>query len=397
MGIKNFCKLLKPYASKKPDYFDSILIDLQSYLYIAIEYTFELEGPAFLSAVCDSVWHHLDKQLRSLLHFEFPKVPDLMTLVLCLDGEGVPMKWPTQRNRRNKLSEDHKSFYRHVLFGNNIISLHVKDFILERMKHFTLFWGSQCRVIVSGSEHWGEGEHKLFQIAQKVTCHHPLVVSVDQDVFILALLRLHHFETIQIHRYDDFYSLSRWVREHLSYPLNRFITVSILFGNDFIPPLLEISQSNTAKIHEMLAMDTPLEDPPVILATFLDHMRPHMRWTPVECVDLIKEFWLTYLWILDYYTHREFLQLYMQNTLYDRFDRNQLLTGLIDEAYSTERYREALSEYQRLRTEAVADSASFVFMNETFLKRLEPYWIKPESASTCSMLLLTKKESPASP
>lgn len=403
MGIKNFCKLFLPYGepSEKPNYFDSILIDIQSYLYVAIENSFQLEDVSFFNEICQSVWHTLEKKLNFLFSFSFPVFPERVTMILSFDGEGVPMKWPTQRDRRNKneLYEDRKSFYRQVLFGNNCLSLEVKTFIMERLKHYTSFWGSKCHIVVSGSDHWGEGEHKLFQIAQKISCRHPIVVSVDQDVFILAFLRLQHFQSLQIHRYKVFHNVSDWVDKKLPYPVHRLIVISILFGNDFIPPLVEITDSKATKIHEMLQFEEcfqyEVNDPPSIISCFLQNMTPYLKFTKVDFLqkNRIKAFWLTYLWILDYYTKREFLQLYMRNEIYDLYDRNQLLTALLDEDYSTKVYQEALSEYGRLEAEVERNPAPFIFTNLDVLKRLEPYWIKPVSASSCSSIVLTKKYS----
>lgn len=398
MGIKNFCKLLLPYGepSEKPDYFDSILIDIQSYLYVAIENSFQLEDSSFFKEICESVWNAVENKLNFLFSFRFPEMPDKVTLILSFDGEGVPMKWPTQRERRTKLHEDRKNFYRQVLFGHNRISLRVKNFVLERLKHYTSFWGSTFYIIVSGSDHWGEGEHKLFQLAQKVACRHPLVVSVDQDVFMLAFMRLQHFESLQIHRYKVFHNVSELASRKLTYPVDRLIVISILFGNDFIPPLVEITDSKAAHIHHMLQFEEfsqyEVNDPPSILSQFLHNIKPFLKFSEVNSLQtsVIKAFWITYLWILDYYTKRNFQQLHMKNEIYDLYDRNQLLTALMDEEYSTQVYREALLDYAALKTMAERNPASFIFSNVDFLRRLEPYWIESIPVSSCSTLLLTK-------
>ncbi|GFS68387.1 XRN_N domain-containing protein, partial [Nephila pilipes] len=95
------------------------------------------------------------------------------------------MKWPTQRERRTKKDREQrnvslqgKSKYRSVLFGTNIIALKIQKYLVERLKRYQFKKIEQLKVVVSGCNVPGEGEHKPFHIAEALhpdQCRHPLV------------------------------------------------------------------------------------------------------------------------------------------------------------------------------------------------------------------------------
>lgn len=378
MGITNFCKLLqaiyKPYT--KPTFFDSVLVDCQSFLYIAIEHSLEIEEEKFFDEISESVWEQIEHLLKLF--------SSCATLVLSFDGEGVPMKWATQRERRRRLSKDvisKKSFYRYVLFGNNKLTIYVQNFVLEKLKNYN----RRMKIVLCGCNVPGEGEHKIFQIAEALkNCLHPIVVSVDQDVFILSLLRMDRYETIQIYRYNQFYSVGNL---NMSYPVKHLIIVSFLFGNDFIPSLISITATNPPAIHCCLS-EIDGDHPPTVLLSFVKKMDKRIRYSTVEFVDrnLMIWFWTTYFWILDYYTQRHFPQQFLENHLYEAFDRNQLLTGLTDEEFSEETFREAEENYKKCITQPLPNAERQVFIDsEDLLNQLKSYWIEPTNG-LCTVL-----------
>lgn len=396
MGIHNFCKLLQSFAppSNSPDFFDSILVDAQSFLYIAIEQAVDFEEEAaFIPEISTLVWQQLKQTLNFLFSFENAVHPDRVTLVLSFDGISVPMKYPTQCERRSKKTKvDPKSFYRYVLFGSNIISETIQSYLIHQLKHYKFQSTRSLRVVMVGCSVPGEGEHKIFHITEKKfpCCQHPIIVSVDQDLFVLSFIRLKRYKTLQIYRYNQFYHITNVT---LPFPLQRFITVSFLFGNDFIKTLVAISPTNTASILNAMVLDQTREDPPAIFSQFLHNMKNCIRYSVTQHVNrlMIVSFWVTYFWMMDYYSQRDFPQKYIKNPIYDIFDRNQLITALLDETFSRETFHEAQDSYKRVRSQCPpSNPEQYVFTNSEVLKQLEPYWLKLGSESY-TVFQITKK------
>ncbi|KAG8172614.1 hypothetical protein JTE90_007707 [Oedothorax gibbosus] len=108
-----------------------------------------------------------------------------------------------------------------------------------------------------------------------------------------------------------------------------------------------------------------------------------------------ESFWITFLWLYDYYTQTMFPQKYLENPVYQAFDRNQLLTALSDPDISLPCYERAKKAYDcattALMTTKQAEYA--VFGHDDILDQLKSYWV-PQSSKACDVLHLTKKSSP---
>ncbi|GBN19738.1 hypothetical protein AVEN_261810-1 [Araneus ventricosus] len=439
MGITNFCKLMNKLIEPdeepptEPHSFDSILYDAQSLLHVAISEALETDESKLFRELCRSAWHTLEKQLDVFLDHA---TAESITLVLSFDGAGVPMKWPTQRERRSKKDGERqrsvriqgKMKYRSALFGPNVITMKIQKYFVQRLKRYRFQKAKEWVVVVSGCNMPGEGEHKLFQIAeslqssQRVRCRNPLIVSQDQDVFVLALMRLSRYETLQIFRYGRYYPVTKLIREWLPYPVERLETCSFLFGNDFIPAVVGITLQNVCAIHQCLTLeenpsppssyssedagsDSELDDesvpdthPVSIMARFVERMNKHLRFHVLAHLDgtLVEAFWLVYFWLGDYYTRSEFPQKYMDNPIYDAFDRNQLLTALTSLPFSLRCYERARDKYENVtRDPATAEEAEkAVFMEEDVVATLKSYWVKPDDKA-CVVLKLRNRSSPS--
>ncbi|KAG8173828.1 hypothetical protein JTE90_016317 [Oedothorax gibbosus] len=401
MGITNFCKFINPLHESeppdRPEYFDSILYDVQPLIHIGISSSLQKHEPQVLNEVCQLAWKRLQMSLLEILPLT---TATSVTLILSFDGEGVPMKWPTQRERRlNNNPLDLKTKYRMALFGVNTITLQIQNYFRQKMKSFLFPHVQQLHIYISGCNAPGEGEHKIFQIAEALnTCHHPLVVSVDQDVFILTLMRLSRYETIQIYRYGRYYPVTRLYREWLPYSMKHLEYISFLFGNDFIPTFIGITPINVPDIHQSLQhMDVP-DHPTHILAQFINNMSHCIRFQRVTHLDtlLLESFWITYFWIRDYYTQTTFPQKYLENPIYDSFDRNQLLTALSDAEISLVCFENARRAYDQVTREPTTRKQAeyAVFVHDDILNQLSLYWVPPTNAA-CTVLHLTKKSSRA--
>ncbi|GFY68892.1 XRN_N domain-containing protein [Trichonephila inaurata madagascariensis] len=393
MGIPNFTKLIDPFytPSKIPSKYDSILVDAQSFLYIAIDRAIHpVESTDFLQEICKLVWEELYKTLISILD---NNKPDFITIILSFDGEGIPMKWPTQKKRRNEINCKGKNLYRFALFGNNTISQSVQTFLLANLK--TFYACADAQIIISGSNVPGEGEHKIFYISEKIKnqCQNPIIVSVDHDVFLISLLRIYQYDSIQVYRYKKFYNLNHFVQNILPYPFHRLIVCSFLFGNDFIPSIVGITANNASTIHTIITNLTDSSSPELI-ATFLMEMEEHLRFDKVPYIEEshIIDFWKTFLWISDYYLHEKFPQRKMINTIFDAFDRNMLITALSNIEYSNNAFIKAQEMYKQLETFNLS-AINNVFDKES-CQKLNSFWIKNDEAKNgiCNVINISKNK-----
>ena len=361
MGIPNFTTFLKVAEIDTSTIysFDSILIDAQSLIYTAIDTSLKDNEQLLFEDINFLVFNKIIDIVNSL--FKTNNQSDFVTVVISLDGEGVPMKYPTQQKRRENNVRG-RDLYKIVLFGNNSISNNVANYLIAALKdkrhlQFLKNVPNHIRFLISGADSEGEGEHKLFHIATHYKCKKPIIVSEDNDVFIISCVHFTNFDLIQIKKKNNvYYNLNDIIANYLQYSVDILINVSFLFGNDFIPPIVYISENNPALIHDAMyhCDQTYLPD---ILYTILTTIGKHMKYSQVAHIDesLIVEYWKNCLWMLDYYTYKNFPQKYMKNVLYNAFDRNMIITALLNQNYSKQTYEKAKLEYANLVTAAISE------------------------------------------
>lgn len=365
MGIPNFTTFLHAANLETHTYynFDSILIDAQSLLYIAIDNSLKENEKDLLKDVNRTVVYEIVKILNTV--FSTKVQEEFVTIIISFDGEGVPMKWPTQQKRREKLAQG-RDLYKVVLLGNNNISNNVNKYLQEsliKIKQLRLRnQPKRMRFVVSGSNVDGEGEHKLFQIAKHYKVKRPMIISEDNDVFILSYIHLSDFDYVQMKRKAHiYYNLNNILQNYLQYSSHVLIHASFLFGNDFLPPLISVNENNPNLIHDAMHQCNEDDDLPTILYRILSslHEQKKIRYSRVMFTDirLVKDYWKNCLWVLDYYRLKTFPQKYMYNTLYEQFDRNMMITALLDFDYSQETFLQARMEYEKCMTRPLAVKA----------------------------------------
>lgn len=373
MGIRNFKTFLNLSSSDQLEEYDSILIDIQSYLYKSIQYSFKSSENEFLEEVCSYVIQHLYELLENI--FSYPCFKDSLKVIISFDGESIPMKFPTQKQRRN-VQVQGKNVYKIVLFGHNTISDQVGKFIRDTLTHYSrhLFPDhmkipSKLEFIILGSDTKGEGEHKLFSLGAYLQCRKPVIASVDNDVFIIALSQLSKFDSIQIYKSrNNIFNINRVVSQFLCYDKQYCIFASLLFGNDFIPPIINLTDKNCPIIHEALKECNQREMPAVFYAVLNELKKASkIRFAVPPYIEeiIIVEFWKNCFWVLDYYEKYTFPQKFMENHLFDIFDKNHVISALLDKDYSEECYKKAYSMYKNLNFKSLTlNPKEVVFTNE---------------------------------
>lgn len=365
MGIKNFKLFLNAldYISTELTGYDSIFIDIQSYLYKAIDRSFKTNYFDLTQDVCIKVLNDLSALFYSI--FSCGHFKDSLTVVICFDGAAPPLKLPTQRLRRsNTVAAEGRSLYKTLLFGHNILSRQVYNYIIQNLKtNCSNFFSntndikipSKLQFVVSGSHMRGEGEHRMFEFATLYKCKRPLIVSPDNDVFIIALSQFSKFDTIQIYKSAKIiWNVNLFATNYMPCSKECFIYASFLFGNDFIPAIIDLTERNCPVIHEALQM-CERNHMPHIFFTILQHLitKSKLKFkTPHQIKDqIIEEFWKNIFWMLDYYSTYRFHQMYMENLLFDIFDKHQIIAVLLDLAYAERTFNKACLQYKCLKAE----------------------------------------------
>lgn len=352
MGIPHFTTLFPVMQFNFSSFiepFDSILIDAQSLFYMSIgECPRKQWNPTIIKI-------KFVRRLGKILTFLFNKFKENhVHVVISMDGKGVPMKFDAQSRQKNSTAAWNRFF-----FGRNAVHKIVYDYLLEVLRNWQEFRDTHLKwarvppritFVLSGYDNPGEGEHKLFRIAALYALKDPIIMSLDNDVFILSLLRADDFDSVQIGRAcNKIYNISRFTKYHLSYDSYYLVRASLLFGNDFVYPIVTLSKRNVQIVHEAIHSCTGSRTLPVIFCTVLSALDVHkaLKFNRVPCIhsDLVIDFYKICFWILDYYTKDDFPQKYLRNEMRDKFDRNLLITTFLDLELSTRLCSEAQTHY----------------------------------------------------
>lgn len=391
MGIPNFKTFLDTSGCKydKLEEFDSILIDIQSYLYKGLQFTFKSSESGIIEDVCCYVIKSLHELFENI--FSYDCFTDTVQIIISFDGESIPMKLPTQKQRRNVEAEG-KNVYKLVLFGHNTISERVRNFIVHILNKDSKEVFPDCIKIPSelefrilGSDIKGEGEHKLFYLGSYLKCRKPVIASIDNDVIIIALSQLYKFDSIQIYKSkNNFLNINRVVSHVLSYDKKYCILASLLFGNDFIQPIINLKDKNCPLIHDALKECNSYEMPMVfyiVLKKLKEASKIRFKVTPQVEESIIIEFWKNCFWVLDYYEKYNFPQKYMENYLFDIFNRDHIVTALLNIDYSQECYKRAYSMYEKINLKCINFNPKETVFTNTQLKSYERFFPKTEQTS----------------
>lgn len=402
MGIHNFKIFLNTLNYQTDNMitsYDSIFIDIQSYLYKAIQESFKTEEHELQRDICYKVVHSVKHLLYTL--FSSHQFTNNLRVLIAFDGDSIPMKQPTQKLRRSKINVQGKMLYKIVLFGHNTISDRVYQYLIRILtNHFTNFFSQSIKLpqsvefILCGSATKGEGEHKLFYLGKYFKCKKPIIVSIDNDIFIIALSQLTSFDSIQIYKSNQFIlNINFWISRALFYDKEYCIQASLLFGNDFIPPVINLTKSNCPAIHEALK-ECQQKELNHVFYTILSQLvtKGKLRYKIPPCIEakVIQEFWKNCFWVQDYYKKYNFPQKYMNNYLFDIFDKNHIVTALLDMDYSRKSFKQAEMDYQHLETSQPLIESKFNVFNPTQLKMYNRFFPKTKTPESCHIIRFQK-------
>lgn len=203
------------------------------------------------------------------------------TLVyIAVDGPCPRAKMQQQRKRRYLAAWRSDVFQHHqptshqqpVKWDSNVVSPGT-EFMHLLMHHLTVFTKQHnmfrmqhnhsvkpALYLLSTSDEFGEGEHKIFQYLDKNPSKHAsqidLVYGLDADLILLSLLRTNHNIMLlresqnfnnQKQQYSPFllFNVTR-LRQYITIPILDYVVLCSLIGNDFIPPLSYLKVKDNA-------------------------------------------------------------------------------------------------------------------------------------------------------
>ena len=366
------------------DTYDCILVDIQSTIYSKLAATTKHNAKDIIEDVCQHTYLWFLSLLRWI--FDEPSASE-MTIVIAFDGPCVPMKWPLQKYRRQNTSlENDCDLLKISLFECNIFSERVYEYFKTQLKASAItnppdYLPPTLFFILDGSQNPGEGEHKLFYTAEEKGFQNLLVVSVDNDVFFIALARWPRVQSVHVLKYSEFKPSSIYPLKNLSVRPEIVFYAGFLFGNDFIPEIVKLTPTNVTVLKEIIESIDPYSSIPGLLYHIVQRLRERrkIRYTSVDDVSdrILIEFWKNCLWMRDYYQKQDFPQKYMRNVFYDMFDRNRILSGFENVRDMEDTFRDAQQEYHALRPTS-QPSPDHVFTKEQ-LNVLQPYILKPST------------------
>lgn len=244
--LKNY-SITKKYENKNHDN-NLLFLDCNSFVYDAIYADIEITNNNIFKFV-----------INRILYFIYLLSPK--QTYIAFDGI-VPMaKMKQQRERRFKshiLKKTDKE-KKQIIFDTCQITPGTQ-FMNELDSYVEKFVKSQknSNIIFSGSNQYGEGEHKIFNYIRKnnVKSNTIYIYGLDADLIILSLGHLKYCSSTFLIREDfentlielDIKSLESCIhkefnpKKSVSVASNDYITLSFLLGNDFLPhsPILNI-------------------------------------------------------------------------------------------------------------------------------------------------------------
>ena len=254
--VRNYKSILKKYNSNVK--IDNFYLDCNSIIYDAVQ----------------NINYTKDNYENKIISFVITKIKDYIDIIkptnviyIAFDGVAPVAKLEQQRNRR------YKSYYTNNYIENDIEKWDTcnitpgTSFMKKLNNSVSKSFSNNKKIIVSGSNEIGEGEHKLFEYIRKNPEMHnnqtTVIYGLDADLIVLTLAHLKYSNNLFLFRETpyfintvdntllpnelyvmDIYYLAEVILNKINenYNKNDFINIlddyvlmTFLLGNDFMP------------------------------------------------------------------------------------------------------------------------------------------------------------------
>ena len=183
----------------------------------------------------------LSSRINSLVRLVAPK----SLVYISIDG-AAPIAKQTEQRKRRAAASISQHFDSNNISAGTAFMRNVTSYLKSRYCSAAAMRDSKLKIIVSGDDCVGEGEHKLVNYISnlrndEINC----IVGVDADLILLSLLARERMSSqIIIYRqltreYVDINKLFKSMINGVS--VSEFILLTSTIGNDFIPPIEDFS------------------------------------------------------------------------------------------------------------------------------------------------------------
>jgi 5'-3' exoribonuclease 1 len=203
--IKNYPNIIKKYSKNKLN-INNLYLDCNSIIYDAfykLTNCTNTTNTTNTSNINETIIQSVIAKIEEYINIVSPS----NTVIIAFDGVAPVAKLEQQRNRR------YKSWYQNKTVNSilnkktiqwNTSSITPGTKFMEQLNNSVTAHFSSDKIIVSGSNIAGEGEHKLFQYIrdnpEKHTSQHTFIYGLDSDLIMLSINNLNVCPNIYLFR-----------------------------------------------------------------------------------------------------------------------------------------------------------------------------------------------------
>lgn len=271
--IKEHRNIIKQISHSDFDTPDYLFLDSNSIIYDVVrDLTYSETDPTFEKTVI----HETCKYIKYYITLLKPTTK----IMVAFDGVAPVAKLKQQQSRRYKSAFIKSKFSQKEPEWNTSAITPGTSFMKELSRKVTQFFAKNPKVLVSTSNDFGEGEHKLFQYirdnSEALKTKKVIIYGLDADLIMLTLQHLRVCPNIYLFREtphfirsidkslnpNELYALdiplfSSYINKEMQTvprenTISDYVFISFLLGNDFIPhmPALNIRTTGIDRIFD---------------------------------------------------------------------------------------------------------------------------------------------------